>query len=460
MKKTYNSYLLFFLAFFLFSFKEFNKAKDENVKKNKTETKIKLPLEKKKLNFGFIKLTDMAPLAIAKNLGFFSDEGLEVTLVSQANWTELLKNVIEGQLDGAHMLVSQPLAAAVNWGQQGELITPFCMDLNGNGITVSKSLWERCKDSLPFEYGKPIHPISGTFLNAEIQRAKVNGKRITFGVVASNSTHNYQLRYWLAEAGINPGMYGFDNLNGLKGTLGGDIDLKVIAPPKMPSELKMNNIEGYCVGEPWNQQSVFDGTGVPVITSRDIYKNHAEKTFAFTKDFADRHPNTVIAVTKALIRAGKWLDNPENRMDAVRILSKEAYVDAEKKVIDNSMLGTFEYEKGDVRNAVDFNVFFRYHATYPFYSDGIWYLTQMRRWGQINESKPDKWYHEKVKQIYKPEIWLAAAKMLLSEGLIAKQDIPVTDGYKKPSNEFLDKITFDGKKPTEYLKNFKIGNND
>lgn len=280
------------------------------------------------------------------------------------------------------------------------------------------------------------------------------------GVVATFSTHNYQLRYWLAAGGINPGQYHSKNLQGFKGTSGSDIDLNVTAPPKMPAALKAGEVAAYCVGEPWNQEAVYEGIGVPVITSREIYKNHGEKLFVVTKRFAERYPNTTIAITKALIKAGKWLDDPENRKEAARLLSKSAYVDGEKTVVDNSMLGTFEYEKGDVRSAPDFNVFFRHFATYPFYSDGIWYLTQMRRWGQVEEPKPDAWYHEKVKEVYRPDIWMQAAKLLIAEGFLEKRDIPQTDGYREPSSDFIDRKVYDGKKPLEYIKGFTIGNNN
>ena len=124
------------------------------------------------------------------------------------------------------------------------------------------------------------------------------------------------------------------------------------------------------------------------------------------------------------------------------------------------MTGTFEFEKGDKRSLPDFNVFYKYHATYPFYSDAIWFLTQMRRWGQIPDSKTDDWYHETAKKVYRPDIWKKAAELLVAEGKIPKTDIPSTDGYKAASSEFIDGIEFDGKKPNEYLTKFSIGNKD
>ncbi|WP_369410672.1 hypothetical protein [Flavobacterium taihuense] len=121
------------------------------------------------------------------------------------------------------------------------------------------------------------------------------------------------------------------------------------------------------------------------------------------------------------------------------------------------MLGTFEFEKGDVRSVPDFNVFFKYNATYPYYSDGIWYMTQMKRWGQITESKSDDWYFTKIKEVYRPDIWNRAAKFLLEEGFITETDIPYTDGFKPATNDFIDNMSYDGKKPVEYINGFKIG---
>ena len=165
-----------------------------------------------------------------------------------------------------------------------------------------------------------------------------------------------------------------------------------------------------------------------------------------------------MAVVKALIRAGQWLDaSPENRVKACQILSQPQYVGADEKVIANSMTGTFEYEKGDKRSLPDFNVFFRYHATYPFYSDCVWFLTQMRRWGQIAEAKPDDWYAATAKKVYRPDIYLQAAKALIAEGKIKSADVPTTDGFKAPDGNFIDGITFDGRKPNDYLNQFKVG---
>ncbi len=417
-----------------------------------------LEVEKEELKFGFIKLTDMAPLAIAYERGYFEDEGLYVTLEPQANWKVLLDRVISGELDGAHMLAGQPLGATIGFGTQAHIITAFSMDLNGNGITVSNDVWKEMKKHVPMGAdGKPQHPIKADALKPVVEKYRSEGKPFNMGMVFPVSTHNYELRYWLAAGGIHPGYYSKTDITG---QIGADAFLSVTPPPQMPATLEAGTIYGYCVGEPWNQQAVFKGIGVPVVTDYEIWKNNPEKVFGVSNAWAEKNPKTHLAVVKALIRAAQWLDENDNanRPEAVEILARSEYVGADAEVIANSMTGTFEYEKGDKRPVPDFNVFYRYFATYPYYSDAIWYLTQMRRWGQIPEHKSDEWYYDVAKKVYRPDIYLEAAKMLVDEGHVKKEDFPWdTDGFRGPQEHFIDNIVFDGAKPNAYLAKFSIG---
>jgi nitrate/nitrite transport system substrate-binding protein len=417
--------------------------------------------EKDELTFGFIKLTDMAPLAVAYENGYFEDEGLYVTLQAQANWKVLLDGVIDGQLDGAHMLAGQPLAATIGYGTKAHIVTPFSMDLNGNGITVSNAVWAMMKPHIPHADGKPVHPIKADYLKPVIKHFAEAGKPFSMGMVFPVSTHNYELRYWLAAGGIHPGYYAPH-----KGDTSGQIDaqalLSVTPPPQMPATLEAGTINGYSVGEPWNQQAVFKGIGVPVITDFEIWKNNPEKVFGLSKAFTEKYPNTTVRVVKALLRAAKWLDenNNANRPDAVEILSRSDYVGADYDVIANSMTGTFEYEKGDKRPVPDFNVFFRYFATYPYYSDAVWYLTQMRRWGQIPEVKTDDWYVEVARSVYRPDVYQRAAQALIDEGVMQAGDFPdfsTETGFRPAQSGFIDGLVFDGTRPNAYLEQFPIG---
>ena len=241
-------------------------------------------LEKEDLVFGFIKLTDMAPLAIALEKGYFEDEGLYVTLEPQANWKVLLDRVIDGELDGAHMLAGQPLGATIGFGTKADVITAFSMDLNGNGITVSNEVWAQMKPHLPLqENGKPLHPIKADYLKPVVEKYRMEGKPFNLGMVFPVSTHNYELRYWLAAGGIHPGFYSQTDITG---QIDADVLLSVTPPPQMPATMEAGTIYGYCVGEPWNQQAVFKGIGVPVITDYEIWKNNPEKVFGVSKAWA------------------------------------------------------------------------------------------------------------------------------------------------------------------------------
>ncbi|HOY22541.1 MAG TPA: CmpA/NrtA family ABC transporter substrate-binding protein [Cellvibrio sp.] len=419
--------------------------------------------EKENLKFGFIKLTDMAPLAVALENGYFEDEGLNVELEAQANWKVVLDRVITGQLDGSHMLAGQPIGATIGFGTKADVVTAFTMDLNGNGLTVANDVWAQMKKNVPKDAaGKLIHPIKADALKPVIQKYKDAGTPFPMGMVFPVSTHNYELRYWLASSGIKPGFYA-PAKGDTTGQINADVLLSVTPPPQMPATLEAGTIKGYMVGEPWNQQAVFRGIGVPVVTNNDIHSNMTEKVFGVTKEWADKNPNTHIHVVKALIRAAYWLDekNNANRPAAAKMISNPNYVGADYKVIANSMTGKFEYDKGDVRSEPDFNVFFRYNANYPYYSDAIWYLTQMRRWGQIAEAKPDSWYSETAKKVFLPDVYKAAVRDLIAEGTMKASDFPEvekTTGMRAASDiKFIDGIEFDATKPNEYLKKFAIG---
>ncbi|MEO6716960.1 MAG: CmpA/NrtA family ABC transporter substrate-binding protein [Novosphingobium sp.] len=409
-------------------------------------------IEHSNLKLGFIKLTDMAPLAIAKEKGFFAEEGLNVSLEPQANWKVLLDGVAGGQLDGAHMLAGQPIAAAAGIGAKVKLIAPLSLDLNGNAITVSNKLWETIAPTLPKGAdGKPVHPVAASALKPVLA-----DKALKFGMVFPFSPHNYELRYWLAAGGITPGYY----LPGdLAGTTGAQVQISVTPPPQMPATLEAGTIDGYSVGEPWNQAAVKKKIGVPIITDDEIFHDNPEKVFGMTEAFAATNPKTTQALLRALIKAQQWLDaeGGKNRAEAVKILAESKYVGADPEVIAASMTGKFTFAPGDTRDAPGFNIFFDNFAGYPYYSDAIWDLTQMRRWGQIPADKPDQWYFDTAKAVYRPDLYMMAAKSLSDGGVIPAAAVPQTDGFKAPQSGFIDGITYDGKQPNAYLAKFAIG---
>ena len=427
------------------------------------------PPEQPEPVFGFIKLTDMAPLAIAYEKGYFADEGLDVLLEAQSSWSQLIQSVIDGTLDGGHMLAPQPLAAKIGYGGvQGDVVVPLSLDLNGNAVTVSNAVWEAMAEHVARDDGgKPVHPIGAGALKPVVDAYAGRDEAFKLGMVFPVSTHNYELRYWLAAGGIHPGLYDASKVDAQSrsGWIDADVKLYVTPPPQMPRQLADGNIYGYCVGEPWSQQAVADGIGVPVVTDHQIWKLNPEKVFGLSAAFVEENPNTTVRIVRALLRAGKWLDENDNanRTEAVEILSRPEYVGAAPEVLANSMTGTFEFEKGDKRPAPDFNVFFRNFATYPYYSDAVWFLTQMRRWGQIAEAKSDAWYMETARSVYRPDIYATAARELIGEGHLDAAEVPdfeTETGVRSPSADFIDGVTFDAREPNAYLGRFAIGNKD
>jgi two-component system, oxyanion-binding sensor len=410
-------------------------------------------LEKTKLTFGIIPLTDCAPIVVAKEKGFFAKHGLDVAVSKEASWANIRDKVSLGELDGAHMLAGMPIAATLGVGAtQKDTVTAFSMDLNGNGITVSNELYDRMMAADP-EAMKAPRPTSAKALKKVIDEDKKAGKEpMTFAMVFPVSTHNYEIRYWMASAGIDP-----DN----------DVRLIVIPPPQMVANLKANNIVGYCVGEPWNQRAVEMGIGKSIITNYEIWNNNPEKVFGVTKEWADKNPGTHKATVKALIEAAQWMDKPENRKEVVKIISAKSYVNAPTSVVDNSMTGTWTYDKKEGPVSMpDFNVFHRYAANFPWHSHAIWFLTQMVRWGQIDKAIDFK---KVAASVYLPDLYRDAANEL---GISAPTSNYKTEGtHAKPwtlaaattpiamgPDMFFDGLTFDPAKPVEYLKKFPLNN--
>jgi nitrate/nitrite transport system substrate-binding protein len=227
----------------------------------------------------------------------------------------------------------------------------------------------------------------------------------------------------------------------------------------MPATMEAGTIDAYCVGEPWNEAAVFKKIGAPVITDHDIWNFNPEKVLGLRKDFAEQYPGTTAALIRAVIKAQYWLDENKNanRNEAVEIIARPNYVGADAEVIAASMTGKYTFEAGDTRATPEFNIFFRQYAGYPYYSDAIWYLTQMRRWGQIPVTQPDKWYLKTAKAVYRPDLYLRAAETLVKAGAIPADGIPDTDGFKEAQGGFIDGLVFDAHKPNAYLEQFPIG---
>ncbi len=408
--------------------------------------------EKTDLSFGFIPLTDCAPLVIAYEKGYFSKYGLNVLLSKEASWANIRDKVSLGALDGAHMLAGMPLAASLGIGAtQKPTVTGFSMDLNGNGITVSNELYQKMQDVDPEALLE--RPVSARALKKVIDAEKAQGKEpMTFAMVFPVSTHNYEIRYWMAASGIDPDQ---------------DVRLIVIPPPQMVANLRAGNIVGYCVGEPWNARAVEAGIGRTLITNYEIWNNNPEKVFGVNKDWADQYPQTHQLTIMALLEAARWLDDVNNRVEAAEIIAEKSYVNAPAEVVKMSMTGTFKYAADEpARPMPDFNVFYRYAANFPWRSHALWFLTQMVRWGQMETPVN---LRSVAEQVYLPDVYRKAAQALnipyptidyKKEGTqanawqLSAASAPITMG----SDLFIDKKVFDPDEVMAYINSFAIQN--
>ena len=231
-----------------------------------------------------------------------------------------------------------------------------------------------------------------------------------------------------------------------------DCTIKPFPPPTMPSNLIAGNIKGYCVGEPWNSKIVLKGKGSALVTNYDIWNNNPEKVLQARADFVEKNPETTKAVMRAVIKAQMWLDASwENREEAIGYLAKKNYVKAPKSVLRKSMSGTFLYNKGVDSSNPMFNVFANYYASYPYYSHGMWFITQMYRWGQLDKPVNMK---ETIEKVYRPDLFAEVAKEV---GYSLPPSAWKKDGVDE-YNKFLDGKVWDPNKAVDYIYDFKVVN--
>lgn len=362
---------------------------------NAVDIPSKQTLEKTRLSIGLIRLTDCAPIVVAKERGFFTREGLDVTLSVEPSWSNIRDKVAAGLLDAAHMLATMPLTATLGLdGPRIPMLSALSLDLNGNAITVSEALYgQLCAIDPNFPSERPATAVT---LKRLIDHRFAKGEApLRFASVFPSSTHELELRYWLASAGIDPDQ---------------DVRLLVFPPPEMVRALGEGRVDGYCVGEPWNEAAVRAGLGRVLITKYELWNNSPEKVLGVRADWAQANPDTHQALLRALIRAAMWVDRPENRQEAVHIIAGESYVDAPTEVIAMSMTGSFSYAGNHApRFLPDFNVFYRYGATFPWRSHALWFLAQMARWGRIPEPTNLRAVAE---QVYRSDLYREAAAAL------------------------------------------------
>ncbi|MBI3560145.1 MAG: ABC transporter substrate-binding protein [Gammaproteobacteria bacterium] len=370
--------------------------------------------EKTDIKIGFIPLTDCASVVIASELGFDKKYGIKITPSKEASWASVRDKLVNGELDASHVLYG--LIYGVQMGIGGpkkDMAVLMTLNNNGQAITLSNKL-------------KDKGAIDGGSLKKLIETDK---REYTFAQTFPTGTHAMWLYYWLAANGIHP----FN-----------DVKAITVPPPQMVANMRVGNMDGYCVGEPWNARAIFDNIGYTAVTSQDIWTDHPEKVLGTRLEFVQQYPNTARAMTAAILEASKYIDTMANRPKVAQIIAQKSYVNTEESVIEGRMKG--EYDNGMGKKWRDENYMKFYNdgkVTFPYLSDGMWFLTQHRRWGLLKDD-PD--YLAIAKQINQIELYKQAASA-------AKVVVPANP---MRSAKLIDGITWDGSNPKTYASSFKI----
>ena len=362
----------------------------------------------RKVRLGFIALTDCASIVMAKELGYFAERGLDVSVEKQASWAATRDNLLNNEIDGGHVLSCMPFSVATGIGGSGARSMRVAMMLNNNGQAISLS-----KDYAAVGYG-----------DVDKARAAFAGKTPTLAGTFPGGTHDTWLRYWLKAAKVD--------FNSVK--------IITIPPPQMVANMKVDAMDGFCVGEPWGAQAVAQGVGFTHINTQDIWKHHPEKALVVTEKFATERPDVLMDVMGAILKASKWLDDLANRKKASETIGAASYINAPPSEIEGRLLGQYDLGPGIGHKTYtdDYMTFFRGgQVNAPRRGHGIWWMTQYRRFGLL---KSDPAYQELVDTIVLRDLY---------EKVAAKEGIDVPDDDMKPFHIKLDNTTFDPRKPLE-----------
>ena len=373
--------------------------------------------ETKAMRFGIIALTDCSPIVMAHELGFFKQFGIESTISKEASWAVIRDKLSIGENQATHMLIGMPLASTM--GLAGSpvkpMVIPWLLNRNGQAITLNNKL-KQAGVKTP----QALKPIA--------DKAKAAGEPLTFAMTFPPGTHAMWTRYWLASGGIHPDK---------------DVSLITIPPAQMVSNMKVDKMDGFCVGEPWNNRAIIDGIGFTAITTQQMWPDHPEKVCAFTEEFAGKNPRTVKAVLKALHLASVHLDKLENRTKAAEVVARPSYINCPPEIILQRLLGNYDYGDGRKERDAHYMIFSDRDCNYPQPAFGKWWLTQFRRWGMV-KGAPD--YNGVVKKVLRPDIYLEAMK----EMGVAKKVTEVT------KFTLFDGKTFDVADPEKYATSFPV----
>lgn len=343
-----------------------------------------------RLTIGFLPLVDACLPILAQEHGFAEEEGLELTFVRDVSWATVLDRLLYGHTDAAHMLAPLAIAATLGQGRPAQqLAAPFVLGLNGNAITVSNSLARALGSD-----GKLGDPkLVGARLKEEVLRAKADGRRLRFGVVHRYSSHNYMLRYWLAGCGIQPDQ---------------DVEILTIPPPFSADALEAGDIDGSCVGEPWNSVAVDRGAGQIVLATSQIWRRGVEKVLAMRAERLEERREDTKALIRAMRKAGKHFVDPGNWEENSQILSRAEYCDASAGIILRAISDQLILSKGgEPVEYEDFMFQYREAANFPWVSQAEWLYTQMVRWDDLEYDPQDA---AKAARVFRPNVYRDAQK--------------------------------------------------
>lgn len=357
-------------------------------------------LEKQQLTLGFIPLTDSAPLIIAQEMGIFEKWGLEVSLQKQNSWATLRDKLHAGILDAAQMLAPMPIASTLGLGvEKKNVITPLVLSLNGNAITLSDALHKEILEANGLTNIRL--PMAAYLLQKVVEKRKEEGRpNLKFANVFPYSCHNYQLRDWLMSAGLDES----------------SVDILIVPPVNMVGFLESGEIDGFCVGGPWNAKAVRAGIGITALTSFDIWQDSPEKVLGLLESFYKKNPQTVLALCAALKQACAWLETVPNRFEAARILCNPRYLDADLDVIAPSLLGScLTHQSTAPRSIPSYNQFSVKNngsINQPELVRGEWLLKQMEQSGQLQDKKIPKNFIQKV---FRPDVYQQMESMFVDQ---------------------------------------------
>jgi nitrate/nitrite transport system substrate-binding protein len=370
--------------------------------------------EKTEIKIGFIPLTDCASVVMAAEKGFDKKYGIKIIPSKEASWAGVRDKLSNGELDAAHVLYGLIYGLQLGvGGQKKDMAVLMNLNHNGQAITLNNQL-------------KAKGVVDGVGLSKLV---KAEPKEWTFAQTFPTGTHAMWLYYWMASYGIDPFK---------------EVKVITVPPPQMVANMRVDKMDGYCVGEPWNARAIHDKIGFTAATSQDIWTDHPEKVLGTTLEFVQKYPNTARALIAAILDASKYIDTMSNRSETARIISGKAYVNTEFDVIEDRMLGQYDNGIGKKWQDANYMKFFNDgKVNFPYLSDGMWFLTQHKRWGLLKEH-PD--YLAVAKSVNQIKLYKEAAAM-------TKTPLPKSE---MRTSKLIDGVVWDGKNPKAYADGFKV----